>query len=363
MISIIIPTVNRAKMLEFTLNSLANQHFDSSQFEILIVDNASTDNTKEISNKFIQNHTELTTRYIFEPLPGLLSGRHRGAFEAKNELLVFIDDDIIAHPDWLKSIVDSFKDETVHLVGGKCLPKFETEPPFWVDYLWLNVDEVKLCSYYSLINQGVESKETDPNYVWGLNFAMRKKTLFDLGGFHPDCVPKNVQRFQGDGETGLTQKLKQKKLRAMYHPKAIVYHWITKERMTFEYIERRMYYQGVCDSFTKIRENYYNSNKKNRDQIVENNTNGKKQTLFLGVKSRLSGRDIKNEINTLRNEINTLRNQVSELSPTKLELFERMRIAYARGFEFHQNEAKNDPKLFGWIIKNDYFDFDYFKYF
>jgi len=99
--TIIIPTRNRANYLSSSILSLTKQTYPASHFEIIIVDNGSTDNTKEISKKLISKYTDNRINYIYEPEPGLLSGRHRGAFEAKGDILIFIDDDIIAYNYWL----------------------------------------------------------------------------------------------------------------------------------------------------------------------------------------------------------------------------------------------------------------------
>ena len=359
MISIIIPTCNRDSYLKQTLASLAKQEFPSGNFEILIIDNASTDKTKDIAENFIKQNKSISVKYFYEPIPGLLSGRHRGAKEAKGDILVFIDDDIIASPDWLQAIHDSFSNSDVHIVGGKCLPKYEIEPPYWTDYLWTITDTYKMCGYYSLIDQGNNIKETDPNFIFGLNFSIRKNTLFELGGFHPDCIPKQYQRFQGDGETGLTMKLKAKELKALYNPKALLHHWVTKERMTFEYIEKRMFYQGVCKSYADIRKSNLNTNY----EALNKNSSYEPEKVSLNRKliRRIAGRDIKDEVRSLKREIDILRQELRDSNPMKTELFERMRIAYSRGYEFHQNEVKSDPKLLKWVLKEDYFDYDYLK--
>ncbi len=353
MISIIIPTQNRCDLLEITLISLVKLNYDFNNCEILIIDNDSLDNTKKVSEKIINQNKGKNIRYIFEPIPGLQPGRQRGVVESKGEILVFIDDDIVVQPDWLAAIENSFKDETVHLIGGKCLPKYEIEPPFWTEYLWIETKEYKMCSYYSLIDQGDEVKETNPNFVFGLNFSIRKKTLLALGGFHPDCIPKKLQRFQGDGETGLTMKLINLKLKAIYNPKVFVYHFVTKERMTFQYIEKRMFYQGVCDSFTEIRR------KKQQVDLAENtvktNKYISKYNILEKIKCFITGRNITYVIDSLKQQIN-------DFNSTRNELFERSRIAYKRGYDFHQKEINNDPKLLEWVLKEDYFDYDYTKY-
>ena len=84
-------------------------------------------------------------------------------------------------------------------------------------------------------------------------FSIRRDTLYRVGGFHPDDVPRSYQRYQGDGETGMTFKLKEQGLKAIYDPGALVYHQIPTECLTVRYLEQRQYYQGVCDSYTSIR--------------------------------------------------------------------------------------------------------------
>jgi glycosyltransferase involved in cell wall biosynthesis len=211
--------------LTLTLNSLASQDFPPQNFEILIIDNGSTDNTKQVAERFIDQFPTLTVRYIFEPEPGLLSGRHRGALEAEGKILVFIDDDIEADRNWLKAIDSSFADPSVHLVGGRNLPKYETPPPDWLAWFWDEHEYGKFCGSLSLLDFGHQVREIDPEFVWGLNYSIRKDTLFVLGGFHPDCVPANLQQFQGDGETGLSIKAREKGYGAIYQPNALVNIW------------------------------------------------------------------------------------------------------------------------------------------
>ena len=139
-------------------------------------------------------------------------------------------------------------------MGGRNLPKFEVEPPAWLESFWdATPAGGRSCGWLSLLDLGESEREIDPNYVWGLNFAIRKRALHDLGGFHPDLIPPELQRFQGDGETGLTMKARSHCYRAVYQPKATIYHFIPASRMTPEYFEQRAYYQAVCDSYSNIR--------------------------------------------------------------------------------------------------------------
>jgi glycosyltransferase involved in cell wall biosynthesis len=126
--SVIIPTRNRAHYLSRTLESLSRQTMPPEAFEILVIDNGSLDSTSLVVEKVVAKLDTHCIRYIYEPVPGSLSGRHRGAVEAKSDILVFIDDDIAAASEWLNAIIGSFADATLQIVGGRNLPHYE-EPP------------------------------------------------------------------------------------------------------------------------------------------------------------------------------------------------------------------------------------------
>ena len=81
-ISVIVPTFNRAAFLERSLNSIAETLSGSRDVEVLIIDNGSTDGTASVCRNAKQNHPRIRWRYFRELMPGLLSGRHRGAKKA-----------------------------------------------------------------------------------------------------------------------------------------------------------------------------------------------------------------------------------------------------------------------------------------
>ena len=321
-VSIIIPTRNRSKWISSAIQSFVKQDFPSSQYEIIVVDNGSTDNTREITEHAVSLNKN-NIRYIYEPEPGLLSGRHRGASEAKGDILVFVDDDIEAVNGWLSAIMAEFEDESVHMVGGPSLPKFEVEPPEWMER-YCNIKNSQLtCGSLSLLNKGNKKIENDPIFVWGLNFAIRRKTLFELGGFHPDGVPNHLLHFRGDGETGLALKLKEKRLKAVYAPGAKVYHYIPQERLTITYFEKRFYSQGISDSYTQIRKNKGISNIKIPnyqlyDQYLPN---------------------------------------VPAYDQYKQIIYKRIHNSYVDGFLFHQESVRKSKTLLNWVLREDYFDY------
>lgn len=340
--SLIIPTYNRCDLLEKALTSLVKQDFPASDFEIIVVDNGSTDETKSVVEKYIKNHPIQCIRYIYDDMPGLLTGRHRGAQEAQSDILCFLDDDIEATTNWLSEVYNTFKDSTIHLVGGKCLPIYDVTPPEWEKKLWSVTDDYKMCGYYSLIDQGEKFKDCDPNFIFGLFFCIRKQTLHEAGGFHADCLPASLQRFLGDGETGLTMKIKELGLRSVYQPKAVLYHHVTKERLTLDYLKKREFYQGCCNSYTEIRRNNGIFAKRNSMKI------------FSFCKEMLRIRTYKKIVKAILIFLRIIKKkQITEFDLMMIE----MKKSYRKGYNFHQKEAKKDPALVKWFLKEDYFDY------
>ena len=239
--SVIIPTCNRCEALARTLDSVTELDFPPRDFEVIVVDNGSRDRTREAFEAARAAASRHNWRYINEPMPGLLSGRHKGALEGQADVCVFIDDDVRLGRDWLNALDDAFREPFVALVGGPSSPIFEGDSPDWLAEFYYENKHGRYCGYLSLIDGGERAKEIHPCYVWGLNSAIRRKILFDLGGFHPDSMPKPLQRFQGDGEMGLSLKLATAGLQAFYHPKASVRHEVPKSRLNVEYFEQRAF--------------------------------------------------------------------------------------------------------------------------
>lgn len=352
-VSIIIPTHNRRAALRQTLNSLVQVDFQPDKLEILVIDNGSVDQTSEAFESIRYSFPDRRWLYFNDPVPGLLSGRHRGAKEAQGNLLVFIDDDIDADPGWLQAIVNTFADHSVQLVGGRNLPHYEVTPPAWLDSFWGKTPHGgRACGYLSLLDLGDTILDIDANYIWGLNFAIRRQALFDLGGFHPDCIPDHLQHFQGDGETGLTRKANAKGYRAVYQPKALVHHRISASRLTPEYFERRAFYQGVCDSFTTVRQS--NSVPSQHIEI---------QSAQKSIGKRFK-RYVRNPVSHVRNFTRRfLHSSVlsSDSQPMKdpeaAKIHARVKQAYQSGYEFHQNAVKRNPDLLKWVLRKDYWDY------
>jgi glycosyltransferase involved in cell wall biosynthesis len=349
-VSVILPTSARAASVGDTLTTVVSQTLASSDFEILVVENGQESATRELTQQVSRSNLAASLRYLHDPTPGLLSGRHRGALEARGDILVFADDDIDASPGWLSAVVETFSDPAVHLVGGRSLPRFAAPPPQWAERFWYTPPYGgRACIHLSLLDLGETPLAIDANYVWGLNFAIRRATLFELGGFHPDNIPDHLQHFQGDGETGLTMKANDARLRAIYQPRAVIHHRIPAGRLTVEYFRRRAFYQGVCDSFTAIR----------RDPAC------------LAVSTEAEEREAQHHELPSDGETTADRNRDAlarptaafrpDSTPSSEPTFEEVELqvhaSYQAGYGFHQDAVRRYPKLLEWVTRKDYWDY------
>ena len=247
LLSLIIPTRNRAQSLSDLLDSLKQLEPVSFQWEVIVVDNGSTDATPEV---VAQKQAELTysIRYVLEERPGLHQGRHRGAREARGEILAYLDDDILFTPTWFAGAAAIARGDA-DIIAGRVLPRWQAQPPALIQSFFSD----GVCSPLSLLDLGDQVRPVAAEFVFGCNFVIRKQLVFEAGGFHPDGMPQDLLRYRGDGETALMGKLAQQGANMLYHPLAAVYHVISPERLTLDYMCKRAYMQGISDLFSQLR--------------------------------------------------------------------------------------------------------------
>jgi glucosyl-dolichyl phosphate glucuronosyltransferase len=315
-LSVIIPTRNRSVLLDKTLKSISDQTFSADRFEVIIVDNGSTDETSAIANRY--RGTLKNLKYFYEANPGLHVGRHCGLRESQGSILTYADDDIEAFPTWIEGIYESFLQEDVGIVGGKDVPLYEAPPPDWLNDLWEINSYGKFMSYFSLLDFGDEVMEIDPDFVFGCNFSIRKSLLTQIGGFHPDGVPDSQLKYRGDGETHVGRQVSKLGYKTMYNPKASVNHWVPKSRMNLSYIKKRAFMSGISQSYTN-----------SRMELIE-----------LKELKRTS---------TFKKALRKLKQLLLRQS-LKSEILK----SYYEGYEFHQNELRKDKELISWVTKPNY---------
>ena len=279
-VSVVIPTYNRDKLLAETLTSLVNQTFDRDDYEILVVDNASTDGTKDVVAKF-SDETDGLVKYLYEPRPGAHFARNGAVKHAMGELLYFTDDDVMAERDMLENLVKVMEmDSNIASATGPVRAKWLSPPPHWI---------LRLCNNYLLsLNELPDESlvsDSDPG-IFSCHQIVQKDVFIKAGGYNPDIVNGE---WLGDNETGLNIKIQKLGYKFAYTAKALIYHQIPAARMTQKYLNRRLANQGNCDSCTDYRRFNFPACELRRQNAHFIKKYFKRQ--FLSLKLRLTGNE------------------------------------------------------------------------
>jgi glycosyltransferase involved in cell wall biosynthesis len=178
-VSVVLSTYNRAHVLPRALESLLDQDHDPARYEIVAVDNNSTDGTRQTIESFAAKAPNL--RYVFEPEQGLPYGRNTGIRVARAPLIATTDDDVRVSRHWVSTIARLFADHPeAACVGGKVLPNPSGPWPGWLTR--------EHWSPLALLDYGdvpFHVNGTRRLCLIGANVAYRREVLDRIGMFAP----------------------------------------------------------------------------------------------------------------------------------------------------------------------------------
>ena len=243
-IAAIICTHNRASYLGAAIDSLLSQ--DCEDYEILVVDNASTDQTAEIVKA--RSDTEggqACLRYVYEPTLGLSVARNRGAAETTATILAYLDDDAEASPQWLRVLQTAYaQQDSLAIAGGRVdlrWPPGRTVPP------WMSQE---LMSALGIMNLGdTPVAITSPNLTpRGVNYSIRRSFLESVGGFDPSLGRVGTKLLSNE-ELYMTELALKQGWQVGYFPEALVYHHVAPERLKRSWFFRRSWWQGISEYY------------------------------------------------------------------------------------------------------------------
>jgi glycosyltransferase involved in cell wall biosynthesis len=153
---------------------MAAQTLSSELFKVLVIDNASTDHTREIVEDYIRQTIPGNLCYLYEPLTGLSNARNSGVEAARSEYIAFIDDDARAEPDWLEVAWRIIKEEGPDIFGGPAYPFFPEGKPDWFKE-----------SYGIRGDMGESGYLKEDGFLIGTNIFFRRSLIVEYGGFDP----------------------------------------------------------------------------------------------------------------------------------------------------------------------------------
>lgn len=246
-ISVAICTHNRSRYLALALAGLQQQSLPPAQFEILVVDNCSTDDTRHVVDGLRQRLPHL--RYVHEARLGLSYARNTAMHEAHGRYLAYLDDDAIPEPQWLQALLAAFNvqaGQRVACVGGRIDPIWEVPRPDWMP------DE--LLDYLTVVDWGSSGLALTPQrrYVAGANVAFELSALRAVGGFDRTLTRTGANLVSHD-EILVERRLAAQGLAVYYEHEAAVRHHIPAGRATKQWLCARVHADGYSDAVLRTR--------------------------------------------------------------------------------------------------------------
>ena len=228
-ISVILCTYDRCESLTKTLESLAlSQLPDDRSWEVLVLDNNSKDHTRDVADSFRRREPN-RFRYIFEARQGKSFALNRGVREATGNILAFIDDDIIAEPDWLFELTKPLSDPQWAGTGGRVyLPK-DFSPPSWM----ATEGNQSLLSILAQFDLGSQPCPLSKPPI-GNNMAFRKEVFAKYGGFRTDLGPTPGSEIRCE-DTEFGSRVMSGGERVLYVPSAVIHHAVEERRLKKKY--------------------------------------------------------------------------------------------------------------------------------
>ena len=217
MVSIVIPTFNRASLLEECIISILKQSY--TDYEIIVIDDGSTDNTLEILGKYAQVYKQKII-FVEQERKGPAAARNKGISLARGEIILFIDDDVVTDKDWIKYIISDFSQPDVGIVGGRTLLK-------------------RLDKFNVLYYDNGFSASANPSYIPTNNAAFLKEALNKVYDFDSRFI------YPGLEDADICLRIRKIGYRLKLNNNAVVYHY---ENYSFKGWLEKNYQYGYGNS-------------------------------------------------------------------------------------------------------------------
>ena len=242
LVSVIICTRNRAQTLIIrALRGLLSQKVSGSfAYEILVIDNASVDETPELVANLAS--TFPTISYVHESQAGLSYARNKGIAEAKGEIIAFLDDDSEPTDNWIETLIKAYeKYPKAWAIGGRAIPLCERPKPRWFGGKML-----RLLGGHDFGDDDLLLQRN--KYLIGCNMSFRRLAFSKIGMFRTE-LGRSEKRNLSHEEGELLQRMHSAEMAIYYVPSLLVYHWQPKDRLNMKSLSSVRYNSGISESW------------------------------------------------------------------------------------------------------------------
>jgi glycosyltransferase involved in cell wall biosynthesis len=250
-VSVVVPSFNRAGSLDALLHDLVAQEAPGLTYEVIAVDNASTDTTPSVVREWSRQSPAV--RYVFEPRPGASHARNAGIAASAAPIVAFIDDDVRPRDDWVASIARAFAAHPeVDCVGGRVEPRWPRQPPRWLTPRHFGPLALQMGRGTSAY---IDADHASACLVTA-NFACRTQVFEDVGGFSG--------AFMRDEDREFNLRLWRAGKRGIYDDSVVTYAEVQPERLEKPYHRQwyavtgashaRLHFRAIIDQDGRLRD-------------------------------------------------------------------------------------------------------------
>ena len=241
-LDVVIPTYNRSALLPKALRSLLDARVPHGlEVQITVVDNNSTDDTREVV--FAERaRSTLPIHYVFEKRQGRSPALNAGVAATSGSHVGFIDDDEEVDKSWYEQIVSVFAEHDRDFIGGPYVPRFESAIPDWLPREYNSV--------IGAVDGGTRRVPFDRNYpgiLMGGNAVITRETLERVGPYSTS-LGRSGNRLLSCEDEDMYHRLLAAGARGLYVPELIIYHFVPTERLTKRYHRAWCFWQSVSSA-------------------------------------------------------------------------------------------------------------------
>ncbi len=249
--SIILCTYNRCNLVLSALASLRRQTLAYHQFEVIVIDNGSTDGTLSAVRTYVsagvqsgrKSEETWQVQCLAEPQNGLAHARHTGLLAAAGEIAVFLDDDTLADPYFLERLLQAYDETGADAIGGRVELRWEAPRPHW-----LTDDLLDMLGYFAPAPHRAQLQE-DTSFS-SSSFSVRIEALRSIGYFSP-FLSKRLHVPTSMEVQDLCHRLSKAGYRLWYEPEAVVAHRAPAARLHRAYFVGRAYWRGRSEELAQ----------------------------------------------------------------------------------------------------------------